>query len=112
MPVLARGNINGLEGKNKMAKQIKGFIARLVSVEATVHFEEPMDTSSKFIFEMTRNTLKVMKGDEMLTPKNIKFDINNAGGGTDLDHSEVWKKLQGYAPKATFRLPVISVIDA
>jgi hypothetical protein len=93
-------------------KSIKGFRARLASVEATVYLDRTLDISESPVFKMTREQIEISYKEEVLHVKNIQLDIMATGGGENLTHKEIWNKLQGYAPKATFKLPVISIIES
>jgi hypothetical protein len=95
-----------------MSKNIKGFKARLASIEATVYLDKPLEISESPVFTMTREQIKISYKEEVLQTTSIKLDITTTGGGEDLTHTEIWNKLQGYAPKATFKLPIISVIES
>lgn len=94
-----------------MNKNIIGFKARLASIEATVYLERSIQISENPVIKMTRENIEVSYQEETLKTKGIQLNINATGGGENLEHSIIWDKLQSYAPKSSFKLPVISIIE-
>ena len=97
-----------------MAVVINAIRARMVSLEVLIALENEivLPKVKEVRCEMDRKKFKVFVGGDEVKPKKVQFDITSHGGDMDVDHKTAWNKLQGYAPKELFKIPIINLIKA